>query len=67
MACRFQEVLGGHGPQAADELRLDDRQLAVEILAAVGGLDGQRIAIARRPAAEDVQDVDVLARTCRRR
>ena len=47
--------------QAADELRLDDRQLGVEVFAAVGRLGRQRRAILRRPAAEDVHDVNVLA------
>ena len=57
----LQQVLRGTGPKAADELRLDDRQLGVEILAAVGRLQRQRRAIVRRPAAEDVHDVNVLA------
>ena len=47
--------------QAADELRPDDAQLGVEVLAAVGGFVGQGRAVVRRPALEDVEDVDVLA------
>ena len=56
-----QQVLRGHRPEAANKRRLDDLQLAVEVLAAGGRLDRQRRAIAGRAAAEDVQDVDVLA------
>ena len=56
-----QQVLRGTSPQAAEELRLDDRQLGVEIFAAIGRFGRQRRAIVRRPAAEDVHDVNVLA------
>ena len=56
-----KQVLRGTSPKAANELRLDDRQLGVEILAAVGRLHRQRRAVVRRPAAEDVHDVNVLA------
>ncbi len=48
-------------PETAEELRLDDRQLGVEVFTAVGGFVRQRRAIVRRPAAEDVHDVNVLA------
>ncbi len=56
-----QQVLRGTGPKAAQELRLDDGQLGVEILAAIGRFVGQRRAVLRRPATEDVHDVNVLA------
>ena len=57
----LQQVLRGAGAKATYELRLDDRQLGVEVLAAVGRLHRQRRTIVRRPAAEDVHDVNVLA------
>jgi hypothetical protein len=40
---------------------LDYGQLAVEKFPASGGLDRQRIAVPRRPAAEDVENVHVLS------
>jgi hypothetical protein len=56
-----QEILGGHGAKTTDEFRLDDLELTIEVLAAIGRLDGQRVPIAGRTATKDVEDIDVLA------
>ena len=58
---RVEQGLGRHGSQAADELGPHDRQLPLEMLAAIGHLVGRWGAVARGTAAEDVADIDVLA------
>src|SRR5437016_4849458 len=51
---RLQEIGRRAASQSDQELRLHERELAIEILTAVRGLVGERRAIARRPAFEDV-------------
>ncbi len=57
-----EQVLRGHRAETADELRAKDRQLAVEVFAAVLSLGGQRRAVARRTALDGIEDVDLVAR-----
>ena len=48
--------------QRADDARLDELDLAHEVLRAVLDLPRQRVAVAGRPAAQDVGDEDIGAR-----
>jgi hypothetical protein len=56
-----EQILSGDGAQADDEFGVDDFDLRVEEFAAVGCFLGERGAVARRTAAEDIADVEVFA------
>src|SRR3954449_2867097 len=55
------EELGREVPERADDLRLDQLDLAIQV--GLAGLDllGQRVPVAGRPAADDVGDEDLRA------
>src|SRR4051794_25794722 len=55
------QQLGGEVPERADHLRLDQLELAVEVVLAGVDLLRQRVAVARRAALQDVGHEDVLA------
>src|SRR3954469_9496184 len=59
-AARGKEFGHRKAAQRADHPRLDQRDLAIQVLAAGGYLVGQWVAIVRRPALQDVRNVDVL-------
>ncbi len=56
---RFQQSVGGDGPQATDEFWANDLQLTLEEATAVRDFVRIRIAVARRPALEHVEDVEL--------
>ena len=56
-----QQGLGGDAAEAADQARLQDRQLTLQVRFAGTDLRRQRVAVLRRAAFEDVADEDVLA------
>lgn len=58
---RVEEVLGGDGSPADDEVGIDDSQLSIQPFAALRGFFGGRIAIPGGTAAEDIADVQILA------
>src|SRR5262245_66110603 len=64
---RVQQELDGRPAQAADELRPDQLQLSLQVLRAVLRLLELGGAVLRRPALEDVADVDLLAEEAARR
>src|SRR5262245_29192122 len=51
-----EQVLGGHGPEAADYFRPDQLDRAIQVLPAVGTLVGFRLPVPGRAAPEDVAD-----------
>ena len=53
--------LCGERPEAADDLGTDDRELLLQEWIAGGDFIRFRIAVVRRPALQDVADVDVFA------
>jgi hypothetical protein len=57
----IEQVLGGHGAEAADKFWLNDRQLPLEEIATVGGFRGGWIPITGRTALQDVENVHILA------
>ena len=57
----FQKLLGSDSAKAADDARGDDLNLLFEIADALGDLAGDRIAVVRGAALEDVANVDVVA------
>ena len=54
-----QQVLGGAGTQAANEARPDQVELLLQEFPAVGRFLGVGDTVIRRPAADDVADVDL--------
>ncbi len=59
--CVIQQKLCGNAAQAEDDPGPHQFDLPLQVLAAVGRLLGQRIAVFWRAALDDVADVDVLA------
>src|SRR3954452_131199 len=58
------QQLGGEVPERADDLRLDELDLAIEVRLAGLDLLRQRVAVAGRAAADHVRDEDVGALDC---
>src|SRR4051794_23442387 len=56
------QELGREVAERADDARLHEVELRPQVLLAMLDLRGQRVAVARRPALEDVRDEDVGTR-----
>ena len=57
----LQKTLGRDAPHREDELRLNQGNLPVQVLAALGRFFGLWVAVIRWPAFEDIGNVDSLA------